>query len=202
RRLRRPVGAHRRRGGNLRPDEHRHVVRLHAGQRWRARVALQRARSAEAVQGAAGLARVRAVGGRVPLHHVRVAGHGVGALRHLAGHRPRRVLRIRLQPQQAAGVNDAARDMGSLSGVRVLDLTRLLPGAYATLLLAELGAEVVKIEDPRGGDGMRSLRSHPDGRNPYFERLNRNKRSVTLDLWMPEASGVLDALAARADVIV
>ena len=41
--------------------------------------------------------------------------------------------------------------------MRVLDLTRLLPGAYATLLLADLGAEVVKIEDPRGGDGMRSL---------------------------------------------
>ncbi len=89
-----------------------------------------------------------------------------------------------------------------LRDVRVLDLTRLLPGAYATLLLSDLGAEVIKIEDPRGGDGMRSLRSHPDGRNPYFERLNRSKRSVTLDLRMPEASGVLDALAARADVII
>ena len=89
-----------------------------------------------------------------------------------------------------------------LRDVRVLDLTRLLPGAYATLLLADLGAEVIKIEDPRGGDGMRSLRSQPDGRNPYFERLNRNKRSVTLDLRKPEATGVLDALLVRADVIV
>jgi crotonobetainyl-CoA:carnitine CoA-transferase CaiB-like acyl-CoA transferase len=92
--------------------------------------------------------------------------------------------------------------MGSLNGVRVLDLTRLLPGAYATLLLADLGAEVIKIEDPRGGDGMRTLRSQPDGRNPYFERLNRNKRSVTLDLRKPQAAGVLDALAAHADVMV
>jgi crotonobetainyl-CoA:carnitine CoA-transferase CaiB-like acyl-CoA transferase len=92
--------------------------------------------------------------------------------------------------------------MGSLSGVRVLDLTRLLPGAYATLLLADLGAEVIKIEDPRGGDGMRSLRSEPDGRNPYFERLNRNKRSVTLDLRKAEAAAVLDALATHADVMV
>ena len=92
--------------------------------------------------------------------------------------------------------------MGSLSGVRVLDLTRLLPGAYATLLLADLGAEVIKIEDPHGGDGMRSLRSMPDGRNPYFEHVNRNKRSVTLDLRKTEAAGVLDALATHADVMI
>jgi alpha-methylacyl-CoA racemase len=89
-----------------------------------------------------------------------------------------------------------------LDGIRILDLTRLLPGAYATLLLADLGAEVIKIEDPRGGDGMRSLRSQPDGRNPYFERLNRNKRSVTLDLRKAEAAAVLDALATHADVLV
>src|SRR5262245_3038007 len=92
--------------------------------------------------------------------------------------------------------------MASLNGVRVLDLTRLLPGAYATLLLAHLGAEVIKIEDPRGGDGMRSLQSRPDGRNPYFERLNRNKRSVTLDLRKAEAVAVLDALATHADVLI
>jgi len=92
--------------------------------------------------------------------------------------------------------------MGSLNGVRVLDLTRLLPGAYATLLLADLGAEVIKIEDPRGGDGMRTMGSQPDGRNLYFERLNRNKRSVTLDLRKAQAAGVLDALAAHADVMV
>jgi len=87
-----------------------------------------------------------------------------------------------------------------LGGVRVLDLTRLLPGAYATLLLADLGAEVIKIEDPRGGDGMRSLPT-TGGRN-YFERLNRNKRSVTLDLRSPEAARVFDALCAQADVVV
>ncbi|MBI3490613.1 MAG: CoA transferase [Acidobacteria bacterium] len=89
-----------------------------------------------------------------------------------------------------------------LDGVRVLDLTRLLPGAYATLLLADLGAEVIKIEDPRGGDGLRHLPPLADGVNVYFDRLNRNKRSVTLDLRSPEATTVLDALAARSDVIV
>ena len=87
-----------------------------------------------------------------------------------------------------------------LDGVRVLDLTRLLPGAYATLLLADLGADVVKVEDPRGGDGMRSLPTA--GRRPYFELLNRGKRSVTLDLRSPDAAAVLDALCAKAGVFV
>ena len=84
----------------------------------------------------------------------------------------------------------------------MLDLTRLLPGAYATLLLADLGADVVKVEDPRGGDGMRTLPPLASGRNVYFEALNRNKRSITLDLRSPEAAGVLARLAARSDVVV
>jgi alpha-methylacyl-CoA racemase len=89
-----------------------------------------------------------------------------------------------------------------LDGVRVLDLTRLLPGAYATLLLADLGADVVKVEDPRGGDGMRTLPPLASGRNVYFEALNRNKRSITLDLRSPESAAVLGALAERCDVVV
>jgi alpha-methylacyl-CoA racemase len=89
-----------------------------------------------------------------------------------------------------------------LRGVRVLDLTRLLPGAYATLLLADLGADVVKVEDPRGGDGMRTLPPLANGRNRYFETLNRNKRSLTLDLRSPDAVAVLHALVERSDVIV
>jgi alpha-methylacyl-CoA racemase len=87
-----------------------------------------------------------------------------------------------------------------LDAVRVLDLTRLLPGAYATLLLADLGADVIKIEDPRGGDGMRSLATV--GRRAYFPLLNRNKRSITLDLRSPDAASVVDALCTRADVVV
>src|SRR5262245_15118488 len=84
-----------------------------------------------------------------------------------------------------------------LHGIRILDLTRLLPGAYATLLLSDLGADVIKIEDPRGGDGMR----HVAG-NLYFELLCRNKRSVTLDLRAADARPVLDALIATSDVLV
>ena len=85
-----------------------------------------------------------------------------------------------------------------LDGVRVLDLTRLLPGAYATFLLASLGAEVVKIEDPRGGDPMRNMTRA----RAAFERLNAGKRSATLNLRSPDAAHVLDALASRADALV
>ena len=94
------------------------------------------------------------------------------------------------------------RTIKPLDGVRVLDLTRLLPGAYATLLLADLGADVVKVEDPRGGDGMRTLPPLASGRNVYFEALNRNKRSITLDLRSPDAVAVLSALIPGADVLV
>jgi alpha-methylacyl-CoA racemase len=98
--------------------------------------------------------------------------------------------------------------VASLDGIRIVDLTRLLPGAYATLLLADLGAEVVKLEDPRGGDGMRRLPADGDARlkparySVYFELLNRNKKSVTLDLRAPESAAVIDALAEWADVFV
>jgi alpha-methylacyl-CoA racemase len=89
-----------------------------------------------------------------------------------------------------------------LDGLRVLDLTRLVPGAYATLLLSDLGAEVVKIEDPLGGDHARSMPPLVNGVGVYFEALNRNKRSVTLNLRAADAAGVLDALVATSDVVV
>ncbi len=89
-----------------------------------------------------------------------------------------------------------------LDGVRILDLTRLLPGAYATLLLADLGADVIKLEDPRGGDYLRQMPPLANGTSVYFQLLNRNKRSVTLDLRAAEAAAVLDALLRRCDVVV
>jgi crotonobetainyl-CoA:carnitine CoA-transferase CaiB-like acyl-CoA transferase len=71
----------------------------------------------------------------------------------------------------------------TLAGVRVLDLTRMLAGPYATMLLADLGAEVIKVEDP-AGDPIRRMGPpfEPDGRSPYFMAINRNKKSVVLDL--------------------
>ena len=90
-----------------------------------------------------------------------------------------------------------------LDGVRVLDLTRLLPGAYATLLLADLGADVIKLEDPRGGDPMRRMPPLAvDGTSVYFHVFIRNKRSMTLDLRSPDAAAVFDALVSRVDVVV
>jgi alpha-methylacyl-CoA racemase len=89
-----------------------------------------------------------------------------------------------------------------LRGVRVIDLSRLLPGAFATLMLAELGAEVIKIEDPSGGDPIRQLPPLLDGRGLYDVVLNRGKKSVTLDLKRPDAADVLDKLVATADVVV
>ena len=89
-----------------------------------------------------------------------------------------------------------------LDGLRVLDLSRLLPGAFATLMLAELGAEVVKIEDPNGGDPMRTLPPLVEGRSVYDWLLNRGKKSVTLDLKKPDSASALDRLVAKSDVVI
>ncbi len=92
--------------------------------------------------------------------------------------------------------------MRPLDGVRVVDLTRLLPGNFATLLLSDLGADVIKVEDPRGGDHARHMPPLVDGTSVYFRILNRNKRSVTLDLRVAEASSILDRLLAGADIVI
>jgi len=89
-----------------------------------------------------------------------------------------------------------------LEGIRVVDLSRLLPGAFATLMLAELGAEVIKIEDPRGGDPMRQLPPLLDGRGLYDLLLNRGKKSVALDLRLQASARAFERLVASADVVV
>jgi crotonobetainyl-CoA:carnitine CoA-transferase CaiB-like acyl-CoA transferase len=73
-------------------------------------------------------------------------------------------------------------DTGPLAGLRVLDLTRLLPGPVCTLYLADLGADVVKIEDTSAGDYARNLGAAPGTVSPIFRAINRNKRSLALDL--------------------
>jgi crotonobetainyl-CoA:carnitine CoA-transferase CaiB-like acyl-CoA transferase len=91
----------------------------------------------------------------------------------------------------------------ALAGLHVLDLTRNLAGPYCTMLLGDLGADVVKIEAPGGGDDTRAW-TPPDwnGESPTFLAANRNKRSIAVDLDHPAGADVVRALARRADVVV
>ena len=89
-----------------------------------------------------------------------------------------------------------------LSGVRILDLSRLLPGPYATMVLADLGADVVKLEDPRGGDYARWMPPMAGEQSGAFHALNRNKRSMALDLRLPEGVGAMRRLVRGCDVVV
>ncbi|HSP65611.1 MAG TPA: CaiB/BaiF CoA-transferase family protein [Candidatus Deferrimicrobium sp.] len=89
-----------------------------------------------------------------------------------------------------------------LTGVRVLDLSRLLPGPFATMILAGLGAEVVKVEDLEGGDYMRWMPPLRDGTSVMFTAINRNKRSLRLDLKTARGRELFLELATRSHVIL
>ncbi|HZV50212.1 MAG TPA: CoA transferase, partial [Candidatus Dormibacteraeota bacterium] len=91
----------------------------------------------------------------------------------------------------------------TLRGVRVLDLTRMLAGPYATMLLADMGAEVIKVEEP-SGDPIRRMGPpfEPDGSSAYFNAINRNKKSVVLDLRTPAGRDTFLRLVATADAVV
>ena len=94
-------------------------------------------------------------------------------------------------------------DDAPLSGVTVLDFTRVLSGPYCTMLLADMGARVIKIEQPGRGDDTRAWGPpFVHGESAYFLSINRNKESLTLDLKHPSSRNVLDALLQRADVVV
>jgi crotonobetainyl-CoA:carnitine CoA-transferase CaiB-like acyl-CoA transferase len=97
----------------------------------------------------------------------------------------------------------ADRARGPLTGLTVLDLTRVLSGPYCTMQLADMGARVIKIEHPDGGDDTRHW-GPPflNGESTYFLSINRNKESVTLDFKTPRGRAVLDRLVSRADVLV
>lgn len=90
-----------------------------------------------------------------------------------------------------------------LEGIRVLDLTRLLPGPYCSLLLADYGADVIKIEDPKVGDYARWYEPRVnDDQSAMFISLNRNKRSITLDLKAEKDKDVFISLVKTADVLI
>lgn len=89
-----------------------------------------------------------------------------------------------------------------LQGFKVLDLTRILAGPYCTMLLCDLGAEVVKVERPEGGDISRGSGPYIDGLSTFFLSLNRGKKSITLDMSNKTGKAILIDLARRADVLV
>lgn len=91
---------------------------------------------------------------------------------------------------------------GVLEGVKILDLTRLLPGPYGTMLLGDMGAEIVKIEDARAMDMTRMMPPAKKDMSAFFAHLNRNKRSIKLNLKKPEGVEILKKLAAEYDVLI
>jgi CoA:oxalate CoA-transferase len=107
-----------------------------------------------------------------------------------------------MQPDDTVPADDQPRlRPGPLSGVVILDLSRILAGPYATLLLHELGARVIKVEPPQGDDA-RAYGPFRDGESLYFAAINRGKESIALDLKAPADKAVFDRLLAGADVLL
>ena len=94
-----------------------------------------------------------------------------------------------------------------LDGVKILDMTRVLAGPFATMILSDLGAEVIKVERPGGGDDTRSwgppfLEGKEGRQSAYFLSVNRNKRSICVDMKSKKGNQIMQQLAAKSDVLV
>lgn len=90
----------------------------------------------------------------------------------------------------------------ALAGIKVLDLTRVLAGPYATMILGDLGADVIKIEVPKTGDDSRQFGPYINEESAYFMNINRNKKSITLNLKKQEAKDLFIKMVKQADVVV
>ena len=90
----------------------------------------------------------------------------------------------------------------SLGRVKIIDFSRVLSGPYATLILGDLGADIIKVEEPREGDATRENRPFVNGQSHYFLSLNRNKRSLGLNLKTKEGQSIARKLASTADVVL
>jgi len=95
-----------------------------------------------------------------------------------------------------------SRPTGPLSGIVVLDLSRILAGPYCTLLMAEMGARVIKVEPPNGGDDARAYGPFVNGKSAYFASINRGKESIALDLKNEADRKTFEGLLEKADVLV
>lgn len=91
--------------------------------------------------------------------------------------------------------------MGPLEGIRVLDFTRWQQGPWATVMLGDMGAEIIKLEEREHGDLGRALGRQPDGFCAYFEAHDRNKKSITVDVRTPEGKAIVYKLVERVDVV-
>ena len=91
---------------------------------------------------------------------------------------------------------------GPLSGITVIDLSRILAGPYCTMLMAEMGARVIKVEPPKGGDDARAYGPYVNGKSTYFASVNRGKQSIALDLKADADKKIFEKLLAKADVLV
>ncbi len=113
-------------------------------------------------------------------------------------------------PPPVGGLNSAAFDTAldmiptsrPLAGVRVLEMGALIAGPFCCKILAEFGADVVKLEPPGLGDPLRKWRYLKDGTSVWWHVQSRNKRSVTVDLRKPEGQAIARALAVKADIVV
>ena len=90
---------------------------------------------------------------------------------------------------------------GALFGIKVIDLTRVLSGPFCTMLLADMGAEVIKVEPPKG-DNVRNQGDMVEGFSSYFAQFNRNKKSIVLDLYKESEKEILKSLLLDADIVV
>src|SRR6185503_10064941 len=92
--------------------------------------------------------------------------------------------------------------MPPLDGLRVIDLTRVVAGPFCTMMLGDMGAEVLKIEEPEHGDDSRAWAPFIHGSGSFFLSLNRSKKSVALDLKSPDGADALRRLIESADVLI
>lgn len=99
-------------------------------------------------------------------------------------------------------MTQSSKASGPLAGILVVDLSRILAGPYCTLLMAEMGARVIKVEPPKGGDDARAYGPFINGKSTYFASVNRGKESIALDLKNDEHRKIFEKLLEKADVVV
>ncbi|MCX5820445.1 MAG: CoA transferase [Deltaproteobacteria bacterium] len=99
-------------------------------------------------------------------------------------------------------VQNQSHSDGALKGLRVVDMTRVLAGPFCTMFLADMGAEVIKVEEPGKGDDSRGYPPFLRGTSAYFTNLNRNKQSIVLDLKKQEAKAILLGLLKKSDILL